>query len=169
MGFRIFSYRTWIRPPSKHKAKFKHNIVKGIFLGFIPRIVRNIVWYNCETGNIGPANHVKFDEGMNDLPYKNVTPNQRDLEGAEQGDKFLAKPKEVDDEDEIQFYIYPFAKMEEKLMKVPPTCTLPNFGLQIKLDPQYGCVYVLLLMQNQVPPNYSRLYQLQDEQFVCHI
>ena len=33
--------------------------------------------------------------------------------------------------------------MEEKLLKVLPTCTRPNFGLQIKLDPQYDRAYVL--------------------------
>ena len=31
-GFRIFGCHTWIRHPSKRKAKFKHNIVKGAFL-----------------------------------------------------------------------------------------------------------------------------------------
>ena len=28
-------------------------------------------------------------------------------------------------------------------MKVLPTCTCPNFGLQIKFDTQYGCAYIL--------------------------
>ena len=65
-GFCTFGCQTWIHPPSKSTAKFKYNIVKGIFLGFIPQTKRNIRWYNCETGNIGPANHVNFNEGMND-------------------------------------------------------------------------------------------------------
>ena len=80
---------------------------------------------------------------MNNLPFENLPLNQRDLECAEQGDKSLAKPEEVDVEDELHFYIYPFAKMEEKLLKVLPTCTHPNFGLEIKLDPQYDLAYVL--------------------------
>ena len=113
-GFRTFGCQTWIRPPSKRTAKFKHNIVKGIFLGFVPRTHQNILWYNCETGNIGPANHVTFDEGMNDLPFKMLPPNQRDLERAKQGDKFPVEPKEVDIADGLQFYVYPFAKMESK-------------------------------------------------------
>ena len=33
--------------------------------------------------------------------------------------------------------------MKEKLLKVRHTYTLCNFGLQIELDPQYGCVYIL--------------------------
>ena len=60
-GFCTFGYHTWIRPPVKHSAKFKHNIVKGIFLGFVLRTVHNILLYNCETGSIGRANHVTFD------------------------------------------------------------------------------------------------------------
>ena len=33
--------------------------------------------------------------------------------------------------------------MEEKLLKILPTCSLPNFGFKIELDPQYGRAYVL--------------------------
>ena len=51
-GFRTFGGRTWIHPPSKCTAKFKHNMVKGIFLGFIPRTVRNILWYNCKQATL---------------------------------------------------------------------------------------------------------------------
>ena len=145
LGFRTFGCRTWIRPPSKHTAKFKHNVVKSIFLGFIPWTVKNILWYNCETDNIWPANHVKFDEGMNDLPFKNLHPNQRDLERAEQGDKFPAKLEEVYVEDKLKFYFYSFAKMEEKVLKVLPTVRvlIRIVWLKIGLDPQYGRAYVL--------------------------
>ena len=142
-GFCTFGCRTWIRSPAKRSAKFKHNIVKGIFLGFIPRTTRNILWYNCETGNVGPASHVTFDEGMNDLPFKMLPPNQHDLERAELGDKFPAKPDEVDVEEELQFYVYPFAKMESKRMQVLKSCSSPNFGLVIERDPQYNRAYVL--------------------------
>ena len=80
---------------------------------------------------------------MNDLPFKFLPPNQRDLERAKQGDKFPAEPEEVSVEDELQFYVYPFAKMESKLMKVLPMCSRPNFGLKIERDPQYNRAYVL--------------------------
>ena len=33
--------------------------------------------------------------------------------------------------------------MEEKLLKVLLTCSRPNFGLKIELDPQYHHAYVL--------------------------
>ena len=142
-GFSTFGCRTWIRPLSKFTAKFKHNIVKGIFLGVTPRTKWNILWYNCERGKIGPTNQVKFDEGMNDLPFNNLLSNQRDLERAELGNKLPAELEEIEVEDELQFYVYPFAKMEEKMLKVPPTCTCPNFGLQFEYDSQYNCAYVL--------------------------
>ena len=80
---------------------------------------------------------------MNDLPFKNLPLNQQDLKRAEQGNKIPAEPEEIDVEDKLQFYAYPFAKMEEKLLKVLPTYTRPNFGLKIELDPQYGRAYVL--------------------------
>ena len=80
---------------------------------------------------------------MNDLTFKQFTPNQPDLERPEQGDKLTAKPEEVDVEDELQFYIYPFTKIEEKLLKVLPTCSCPNFCLKNEFDPQYGRAYVL--------------------------
>ena len=80
---------------------------------------------------------------MNDLPFKILPPNQRDLERAKQGDKFPAKPKAVDVEDELQFYVYPLAKIEIKLLKVILPCSCPNFGFKIELDPQCNCAYVL--------------------------
>ena len=80
---------------------------------------------------------------MNDLPFKMLPPNQRDLERAELGDKFPAKLDEVDVEEELQFYVYPFAKMESKQMRVLSTCSRPNFGLVIERDPQYNRAYVL--------------------------
>ena len=48
---------------------------------------------------MGPANHSKFDEVMNNLPFKLLLLNQRDLERAEQGEQFPAEPEEVDVED----------------------------------------------------------------------
>ena len=55
---------------------------------------------------------------MNDLPFKNLPLNQQDLEHAEQGNKFSADLHEVDVEDKLQLYVYYFAKMEEKPLKV---------------------------------------------------
>ena len=48
---------------------------------------------------------------MNNLPFNNLLPNQQDLERAELGNKFQAEPKEIDVANELQFYLYPFAKI----------------------------------------------------------
>ena len=72
-----------------------------------------------------------------------LPPNQGNLEHAELGNKFPAKPNEVNVENQLQFYVYPFAKMESKQMRVFSTCSRPNFGLVIERDPQYNCTYVL--------------------------
>ena len=80
---------------------------------------------------------------MHDLSSNKLPPNHRGLERAELGNKFQVEPKEVEVADKLYFYVYPFAKMETKTLKVLPTCTCPNFGLQIECDPQYNRAYIL--------------------------
>ena len=80
---------------------------------------------------------------MNILPFNMLPPNQRALERAELGDKFPTEPEEVNTEEELKFYIYPFAKMESKKIQVLSSCSSPNFGLVIERDPQYNRAYVL--------------------------
>ena len=95
----------WIRPPGKRKAKFKHTIIKGIFSGFFSCTHRNILLNNHDTGRIGPVNHGCCDEGMNDLPFKLIPPNEHDLEQSEQDNNFSAEPTEVDTQDELLFIV----------------------------------------------------------------
>ena len=97
---------------------FKFNSQKGIFLRFVPHTTQNCLWYNCETSYIGKASHVRFDEGMDDLPSNLISLNQHHLERVEQGDKFPAEPNEVDVDKEVKIFVYPVAKMEEKSMHV---------------------------------------------------
>ena len=87
-------------------------------------------------GYIGKTNHVCFDEGMNDLPSNLIPPNQRDLERVEQGNKFPAKPDEVDVDKEFKFFVYPFSKMEEKTLRIRSSCKSPTFGLVLKVEQQ---------------------------------
>ena len=75
---------------------------------------------------------------MNDLPSNSIPPNQRDLERVEQGDKFPAKPGEIDVDKEFKFFVCPFSKMEEKTLHVHPVGKSPTFGLTLEADPQYG-------------------------------
>ena len=50
---------------------------------------------------------------MNDLPFKNLPPNQRDLERAELGNKFPAELEEVDVEDKLQFTSTPLPRWKK--------------------------------------------------------
>ena len=127
-------------PLSKQKANLKSNIKNRIFLSFVPHTMRNIKWYNYDTGKIGTVNHVRFDEGMNNLPFDLIPPSQRDLELVEQGKLFLSEVDEVDTGIVFQFYVDSFTKMEVRTLTVKTNCTSPTFELSPKLarDPQYG-------------------------------
>ena len=74
-ALQTFGCRVWVRPPGRRAAKFIPNSRKGIFLGFIPNTDKNILWYDTETHVVKIAKHVRFDEGMNDLPPDLVPPN----------------------------------------------------------------------------------------------
>ena len=69
---------------------------KVIFLDFIPHTARNIKWYDFNTGYIGTVSCACFDEGVNDLSFDVIPPNQLDLERVEQGEAFPAKLEETD-------------------------------------------------------------------------
>eukprot|EP00536_Pseudo-nitzschia_multiseries_P015908 jgi/Psemu1/44246/gm1.44246_g len=73
--FRTFGCRVWVRPPGKKQIKLKPNARRGIFLGFVPYTTRNILWYDTETHRVKIATHVRFDEGMNDLPLSDLPTN----------------------------------------------------------------------------------------------
>jgi len=59
--------------------------------------------------------------------------------------------------------------MEENLLKVLPTCSRPNFGLKIELDPQYGRAYVLDVDAKSSAAKKNRLSKPHDDQFVSPI
>ena len=64
-NIQTFGCRVWVRPPGSRSAKLKPNLQKGIFLGYVPRTTRNILWYDLETFKIKIATHACFDKGMN--------------------------------------------------------------------------------------------------------
>ena len=64
--------------------------------------IKKILSYICDTGYIGPVNHVQFDEGINGLPFERIPLDQCDLEQARQGDNFFAEPIEVDTQVKLQ-------------------------------------------------------------------
>ena len=55
-GFRTFGCRVWVRPPGRRR-KLIPNSRKGIFLGFLPRTTKNIIWYDVDTHRVKIAEH----------------------------------------------------------------------------------------------------------------
>ena len=62
----------WVRPPGRRSAKFVTNSRKGIFLGYFPDTIANIIWFDPETFHVKNAKHARFDEGMNDLDINQI-------------------------------------------------------------------------------------------------
>ena len=71
------------------------------------------------------------------IPHDSVPQNQRDLECVEQCQAFSAEPDKVEAEKIFQFFVYPFVKMEEWIIKVRPNNASSTFGLKLTQDPQY--------------------------------
>lgn len=140
--FRTFGYWVWISPPRNRRAKFKHNISKGMFLDFILYTTCNILWYNCDTGYISLVSHVYFDKEMKDLPYNIIPPNQHDLERVKWGDVFPVELTEVDTDEVFKFFVYPFVNVKEKDLKVHPMCTICNFYPKLNI---IRCIDVLCI------------------------
>ena len=80
---------------------------------------------------------------MNDLQHNLIPTNQHDLEQLEQGEAFPAEPDEIEADKVFHFYVYPFLKMEEWILNVEQKCTKSTFGLKLAQNPQYGCAYLL--------------------------
>ena len=75
----------------------------------------SIKLFDCKIDHIGTASHVYFDEGMNDLPFNTILPNQRELERVEQGDKFPVELNKINTYNEFHFYVYHSFKIGEDI------------------------------------------------------
>jgi hypothetical protein len=71
---RTFGCRVWVRSPGGRRSKFSSASKKGRFLGFMPSTMTNILWYDEDTHRVKVAKHVRFDEGMNDVPFDLTLP-----------------------------------------------------------------------------------------------
>ena len=87
---------------------------------------------------------------MNDLPSNLVPPNQRDLERIEQGDKFPAKPDEVNVDKEFKFFVYPFFKMEKNYCVSVQLVRILLLVLFLKLTHNIVKPISLMSIRNQV-------------------
>ena len=59
--------QVWVRP-----TRFKDDVRKCVFLGYVPHTDRLIIYYNCESECVKITSYCKFDEGFNDLPTESV-------------------------------------------------------------------------------------------------
>ena len=137
--FRTFGCRVWVRPPGERPAKFRPNPRKGIFLGFMPNTTRNILWYDEETHCVKIATHIRFDEGMNDLPHDMLPPNVMHLQRLQDGTPFPIEPNDVCIP-ELIFTPSPFSTQLNYHMNVQ--CTHPTYGFELSTDDLLQRVYV---------------------------
>jgi len=107
------------------------NSCKGIFLGFIPNTDKNIIWYDTETHVVKIAKHVRFDEGMNDLPPDLVPPNVVHLQRAQNGEPLPGKIEETL-VDQFTFHLNPFSYT--MVTGVQVTDDDPSYGLTLASD-----------------------------------
>jgi hypothetical protein len=128
---RTFGCRVWARPPGKRHSRLKNHSKRGMFLGFLPNTTKNILWFDPETNRVKIAFHVRFDEGMNDLPLADVPPNVRHLQRVQDG---VSIPAESTDAVIPPFGLTakPFLHEADKTVKV--SCDTPHFGFHLSTD-----------------------------------
>ena len=121
------------------------NSRKGIFLGFIRNTDKNIIWYDTKTHVVKIAKHVRFDEGMNDLPPNLVPPNVVHLQRKQNGEPLPAKIEETS-VDQFIFHLSPFSYTVVKGVQV--TDDDPSYGLTLASDELSHRAYVTDVQEN---------------------
>ena len=88
------------------------------------------------------ATHVRFDEGMNDLPIDKIPPNVQLLQRSEFGHRL---PIETEDDSvgKVHLFSSPFAHTPPKTLKAG--CDVENYGFDIDTDPQQPCLCAFIL------------------------
>ena len=140
-----FGCRVWVHPPGRQSAKLIPNSCKGIFLGFIPNTNKNIIWYDIETHVVKIAKHVRFDEGMNDLPPDLVPPNVVHLQRTQNGEPLPAEVEETS-VDQFTFHLNLFSYTMAKGVQV--TDDDPSYRLTLASDELSHRAYVTDVKEN---------------------
>lgn len=143
--FRTFGCRVWVRPPGGRTMKMQSNSRKGIFLGFIPKTTKNILWYDCETNRVKLARHAKFDEGMNDLPLPTIPPNVVHLQRTQDGLPFPTEPESTSIPEQL-FHDSPFHYTIDKTVIV--RCSHPTFGFLLDTDTLNNRTFISKIVPN---------------------
>jgi len=133
------------------------NSRKGIFLGFIPNTDKNIIWYDTETHVVKIAQHVRFDEGMNDLPPHLVLPNVVHLQRTQNGEPLPAKIEETS-VNQFTFHLNPFSYAMVKGVQV--TDDDPSYGLTLASDELNHRAYVTDVKENSMADKMCATHKL---------
>ena len=75
----------YVRPLGNRKLKFKNHVSKVILLGYYPHNTRNVLCNDVHTHRIKLAPHVRFDEGMNELPMPDTPLNVQHIQRVDNG------------------------------------------------------------------------------------
>ena len=129
---RTFGCRVWVKPPQKRPSKFQHNTRKGIFLGYLKHTNKNVYWYDVVSKRIKIAYHVRFDEGMNDLPSSELPPNVLHLQRIPDANLTFLEDQYDSSTDTLDFHPNGYFTAHDKHVKV--TCTDKSYGFRFKTD-----------------------------------
>ena len=126
---RVFGCRVYAKPsPPERAAKLLSNTIAGIFLGYT-KTMKNVFYLNPATGHVNVAQHVSFDEAMNDM--ENKPPNARILNDLARGKVLSEKDFEVDGP-EIEVSLSQFIDFDEIEYPFDASSAQPLHGLSFQ-------------------------------------
>ena len=138
-----------MHPPGIQPRRFKDKVRAGVFLGYLPHTIRNIISYNLESERVKIATHCVFDEGFNDVPVESLPPNVKHLIRINDGTRVDMKSHEMSCKD-LAFHVYPFLDLQDVTIKVQANSKSEDFGLNVCEDEIYQRVYLHEFKKN--PP-----------------
>ena len=130
-NLQVFGCRVWVQPTGIRKKRFKDDVRKGIFLGYVPHTDRLILYYDCESERVKITSHCNFDEGFNDLLTELVPLGFQQLIWANRDESLPPDENDITSSD-LEFFVYPFADKEIIDVPVLPNDKNDQFGLQLR-------------------------------------
>ena len=110
-GFKTFGCQVWAQELGQRKGRFKSNANKGIFLGFLPDTTQIAMYYDVNTQEVKYVTHLRYDEGMNDLPIEEIPPNVQYLQRKED-DNPIPPEKDFQNTADLHFFVEPFSILD---------------------------------------------------------
>jgi len=151
---RVFGCRVYVLPPKAHRsAAILSDARTGIFLGYT-KTMRNILYYDTESEQVKTAQHVAFDESMNDMTDK--PPNARLLDGLKTGDLQIYDAQ-IDVPD-LEVTASPFTAAPQTITVSTDFDSLHPLGLEFQKCTQMHRAYMYAVhrLPTTVPPGTRR-------------